>query len=167
MTKKQLLTYSAIMLLSSALISAITVASGIWYLKQSQTRQADADASPASGFDLAALFHEEPQYQGPQFHPLEKIVLSVKGNNQTHFVMLELAIETRDLEQISAINDYMPKIQNALLKLFATKHYNDLQQAGAVALLQDEVKHTLLTAFEDTYFVRHIDDVLLTKYVVQ
>ena len=167
MTKKQLFTYSAIMLLSSALISAATVAGGIWYLKQNQTSQSENGTASDSGFDLAALFHEEPQYQGPQFHPLEKIVLSVKGNNQTHFVMLELAIETRDLEQISAINDYMPKIQNALLKLFSNKHYNELQEAGAVEQLQDEVKNTLLTAFEETYFVNHIDDVLLTKYVVQ
>ncbi|MGU3845653.1 flagellar basal body-associated FliL family protein, partial [Vibrio diabolicus] len=40
-------------------------------------------------------------------------------------------------------------------------------QAGAIDILQNEVKQTLLLAFAKTDIVREIDDVLLTKYVVQ
>ncbi|MBJ4025610.1 flagellar basal body-associated FliL family protein, partial [Salmonella enterica subsp. enterica serovar Derby] len=47
------------------------------------------------------------------------------------------------------------------------KTFDQLQQAGAIDILQDEVKQTLLLAFAKTDIVREIDDVLLTKYVVQ
>ncbi|MCV5746315.1 flagellar basal body-associated FliL family protein, partial [Escherichia coli] len=65
------------------------------------------------------------------------------------------------------IDEYMPMVQNSLLKLFSDKTFDQLQQAGAIDILQDEVKQTLLLAFAKTDIVREIDDVLLTKYVVQ
>lgn len=159
------------MLLSSAIISASTVFGGILYL-QHTAKTETGDESLFSSFKMPAFFAEEEEEEeevskSPSFHPLEKIVLSIKGNNQTHFVMLELAIETRNPERMAAIDNYMPVIQNALLKLFADKHYNDLQEDGAIENLQSEVKSTLITAFNKTGLVQDIDDVLLTKYVVQ
>ncbi|NMV28211.1 flagellar basal body-associated FliL family protein, partial [Vibrio parahaemolyticus] len=116
---------------------------------------------------LSFLVTEQPTSKGPSFHPLDKVVLTVKGKKQTHFVMLELAIETRRPERIKEIDEYMPMVQNSLLKLFSDKTFDQLQQAGAIDILQDEVKQTLLLAFAKTDIVREIDDVLLTKYVVQ
>ncbi|EEX31793.1 flagellar biosynthesis protein FliL [Vibrio coralliilyticus ATCC BAA-450] len=81
--------------------------------------------------------------------------------------MLEVAIETRRPERIQNIDDYMPIVRNSLLKLFSDKTYEDLHQDGAVNLLQNQVKQTVLLAFEKTDILRDIDDVLLTKYVVQ
>lgn len=81
--------------------------------------------------------------------------------------MLELAIETRRLERIQQIDSYMPMIQNEMLKLFSDKTFDELQQTGAIDVLQGEVKETLLKAFEKTNLVHDIEDVLLTKYVVQ
>ncbi|MDD1781871.1 flagellar basal body-associated FliL family protein [Enterovibrio sp. ZSDZ35] len=166
MTKKQLLAVGGMMLLSSALVSVATLSGGIWYL-QHATQAKTSEDGLFSSFEIPDFFSKEEVRQGPSFHPLEKIVLSIKGNNQTHFVMLELAIETRSPERMTAIDNYMPVIQNALLKLFADKHYNDLQEEGAIENLQSEVKNTLITAFNKTDLVRDIDDVLLTKYVVQ
>ena len=81
--------------------------------------------------------------------------------------MLEVAVETRRPERIKDIDDYMPVVRNSLLKLFADKSFDDLQREGAIDDLQNEVKQTLLMAFAKTDIVRDIDDVLLTKYVVQ
>ncbi|KXF81077.1 flagellar basal body-associated FliL family protein [Enterovibrio coralii] len=166
MTKKQLLAITGIMFVSSAIVSAATVFGGVWYLQRA-TQSQPANEGLFSSFEMPTFFTEEEVSQGPSFHPLEKIVLSIKGNNQTHFVMLELAIETRYPERMTAIDNYMPVIQNALLKLFADMHYNDLQEEGAIDKLQSDVKNTLITAFNKTDLVRDIDDVLLTKYVVQ
>ncbi|MEF1260912.1 flagellar basal body-associated FliL family protein, partial [Vibrio harveyi] len=116
---------------------------------------------------LAFLAVEQPTSKGPSFHPLERVVLTIKGKKQTHFVMLELALETRRPERIKSIDDYMPMVQNSLLKLFSDKTFDELQQTGAIDTLQSEVKETLLLAFAKTDIVRDIDDVLLTKYVVQ
>ncbi|AVF73259.1 flagellar basal body-associated FliL family protein [Vibrio alginolyticus] len=166
MTKQQMIALFIAMIITSALVSAVTIIGGIWYLNK------HAQESPDSGSliedsPLSFLVTEQPTSKGPSFHPLDKVVLTVKGKKQTHFVMLELAIETRRPERIKEIDEYMPMVQNSLLKLFSDKTFDQLQQAGAIDILQDEVKQTLLLAFAKTDIVREIDDVLLTKYVVQ
>ncbi|HHX8465294.1 TPA: flagellar basal body-associated FliL family protein [Vibrio diabolicus] len=166
MTKQQMIALFIAMIITSALVSAVTIMGGIWYLNK------HAQESPDSGSliedsPLSFLVTEQPTSKGPSFHPLDKVVLTVKGKKQTHFVMLELAIETRRPERIKDIDEYMPMVQNSLLKLFSDKTFDELQQAGAIDILQDEVKQTLLLAFAKTDIVREIDDVLLTKYVVQ
>ncbi|EPM7908143.1 flagellar basal body-associated FliL family protein [Vibrio alginolyticus] len=166
MTKQQMIALFIAMIITSALVSAVTIMGGIWYLNK------HAQESPGSGSliedsPLSFLVTEQPTSKGPSFHPLDKVVLTVKGKKQTHFVMLELAIETRRPERIKEIDEYMPMVQNSLLKLFSDKTFDQLQQAGAIDILQDEVKQTLLLAFAKTDIVREIDDVLLTKYVVQ
>ncbi|MGR5456379.1 flagellar basal body-associated FliL family protein, partial [Vibrio alfacsensis] len=95
------------------------------------------------------------------------VVLSVRGKKQTHFVMIELAVETRRPDRLQNINDYMPIVRNAMLNLFSQKTYEDLHGEQALASLQDEVKNTVMMAFAKTEVIRDIDDVLLTKYVVQ
>ncbi len=166
MTKQQMIALFIAMIITSALVSAVTIMGGIWYLNK------HAQESPDSGSliedsPLSFLVTEQPTSKGPSFHPLDKVVLTVKGKKQTHFVMLELAIETRRPERIKEIDEYMPMVQNSLLKLFSDKTFDQLQQAGTIDILQDEVKQTLLLAFAKTDIVREIDDVLLTKYVVQ
>ncbi|ACY53853.1 flagellar basal body-associated FliL family protein [Vibrio diabolicus] len=166
MTKQQMIALFIAMIITSALVSAATIMGGIWYLNKHAQESPDSgsliDDSP-----LSFLVTEEPTSKGPSFHPLDKVVLTVKGKKQTHFVMLELAIETRRPERIKDIDEYMPMVQNSLLKLFSDKTFDELQQAGAIDILQNEVKQTLLLAFAKTDIVREIDDVLLTKYVVQ
>ncbi|HHF2914100.1 flagellar protein [Vibrio parahaemolyticus] len=166
MTKQQMIALFIAMIITSALVSAATIMGGIWYLNKHAQESPDSgsliDDSP-----LSFLVTEEPTSKGPSFHPLDKVVLTVKGKKQTHFVMLELAIETRRPERIKDIDEYMPMVQNSLLKLFSNKTFDELQQAGAIDILQNEVKQTLLLAFAKTDIVREIDDVLLTKYVVQ
>ncbi len=166
MTKQQMIALFIAMIITSALVSAATIMGGIWYLNKHAQESPDSgsliDDSP-----LSFLVTEEPTSKGPSFHPLDKVVLTVKGKKQTHFVMLELAIETRRPERIKDIDEYMPMVQNSLLKLFSDKTFDELQQAGAIDILQNEVKQTLLLAFAKTDIAREIDDVLLTKYVVQ
>ena len=117
MTKQQMIALFIAMIITSALVSAATIMGGIWYLNKHAQESPDSgsliDDSP-----LSFLVTEEPTSKGPSFHPLDKVVLTVKGKKQTHFVMLELAIETRRPERIKDIDEYMPMVQNSLLKLF-------------------------------------------------
>lgn len=165
MTKQQLIAIFFAMIITSALVSAATVVGGIWYLKQSDSQTDNNDLFANS--PLSFLTQPPAAALTPSFHELDKIVLSVKGKRQTHFVMLEVAIETRHPERIEAIDAYMPVVRNSLLKLFSDKTYDDLRQDGAVNQLQNQVKQTVLLALENTTIVSEIDDVLLTKYVVQ
>lgn len=165
MTKKQLTLIFIIMLVASILVSAATVFGGLWYMKQSSSNQSAEEW--LSDTPLSFLTEDNSAEKAPSYHSLEKVVLSVKGKQQNHFLMLELAVETRNPEKIANINDYMPVVENSLIKLFSDKTYEDLQADGAVDHLQREVKQTILTAFDKTPIIRNIDDVLLTKYVVQ
>ncbi|GAL25095.1 hypothetical protein JCM19239_5922 [Vibrio variabilis] len=54
-----------------------------------------------------------------------------------------------------------------MLNLFSQKRYEDLHGAEALEQLQQEVKASVLTAYADTQLKRDIDDVLLTKFVIQ
>ncbi|MGR5519716.1 flagellar basal body-associated FliL family protein [Vibrio sp. PNB22_4_2] len=169
MTKQQMIALFITMIITSALVSAATVVGGIWYLnKSSESSSSDSSVSALlEDSPLAFLISEQPTTKGPSFHPLDKVVLTIKGKKQTHFVMLELAVETRRPERIKDIDAYMPMVQNSLLKLFSDKTFDELQQAGAIDILQSEIKENLLLSFAKTDIVRDIDDVLLTKYVVQ
>lgn len=166
MTKQQMFAIFAAMILTSVLTSAATVGAGIWLLQKSPQESTNSE-SFLSHNPLTAFLNKEEAELSPSFHELEKIVLSVKGKRQTHFVMLEVAIETRRPEKIKNINDYMPVVRHSLLKLFSDKTYEDLRQDGAVFTLQNQIKQSVLLAFEHTAISREIDDVLLTKYVVQ
>lgn len=160
MTKKNIAFMFSTMLLTSVVVSAITFTGAIWYMKNHNS----VNLSDIVG---NLPFQEDARSEHPSFHSLDKLVLSVKGQRQTHFVMLELALETHQPERIKNIDNYMPVVRNSLLKLFSNKTYEQLQNQPTIDSLQEEVKETLLTAFADTHLARDIDDVLLTKYVVQ
>ncbi|MCF7480403.1 flagellar basal body-associated FliL family protein [Vibrio sp. J1-1] len=167
MSKKQLVAVIISVVIISALVSAGTLVGGVWYLNKSG--QSEETKGWLEDTPLAFLTekNEEEEEAKTSFHSLEKVVLSVKGKKQSHFVMLEVAIETRHLDRIKAIDDYMPVVRNSLLKLFSDKTYEALSEHGAVNQLQEEVKQSILLAFADTDIIHDIDDILLTKYVVQ
>lgn len=167
MSRKQLLAVIISVVITSVLVSAGTVVGTFWLLTNSgKNEEANTwfERSPLAFFSESEPQNEETK---PSFHPLEKVVLSVKGKKQSHFVMLEVAIETRQLERIKAIDNYMPIVRNSLLKLFSDKTYETLRKEGTVSQLQEEVKLSILEAFADTDIVSDIDDILLTKYVIQ
>ncbi|MCA0936729.1 flagellar basal body-associated FliL family protein [Vibrio alginolyticus] len=167
MSKKQLLAVVISVAITSVLVSAGTFIGGLWFLTHSS--QSEENKEWLEGTPLAFLTESTPASKETEssFHSLEKIVLSVKGKKQSHFVMLEVAIETRNPERIQAIDNYMPVVRNSLLKLFSDKTYEALREHGTVNQLQEEVKKSILLAFADNDIARDIDDVLLTKYVLQ
>ncbi|MDO6705495.1 flagellar basal body-associated protein FliL [Photobacterium sp. 1_MG-2023] len=156
-THRNLVLIIIIMLITSILVAAASVGGTLWYVKSYHGE---------GGGNLRLPF-SQPQNIDPIFHPLEKLVLSVKGERQTHFIMMELALETRRPEAIEGIDNYMPVVRNSLLKLFSNKTYEQLQNDRTIDELQDEVKSTLLEAFDKTRYAHAIDNVLLTKYVIQ
>lgn len=167
MSKKQLLAVVISVAITSVLVSAGTFIGGLWFLTHSN--QSGENKEWLEGTPLAFLTESTPASKETEssFHSLEKIVLSVKGKKQSHFVMLEVAIETRNPERMQAIDHYMPVVRNSLLKLFSDKTYEALREHGTVNQLQEEVKKSILLAFADNDIARDIDDVLLTKYVLQ
>ncbi|CAE6951897.1 Controls the rotational direction of flagella during chemotaxis [Vibrio sp. B1FLJ16] len=95
MSKKQLLAVVISVAITSVLVSAGTFIGGLWFLTHSN--QSGENKEWLEGTPLSFLTESTPASKETEssFHSLEKIVLSVKGKKQSHFVMLEVAIETR------------------------------------------------------------------------
>ncbi len=183
MKNTNILLLSSSILVTSLFSSALTIG-GVWYLLQTFPQYAPQSSGiqntnnqphidknqTNTNFSLSSFFSEENdsnQPKSPQFHTLEKLVFSVKGKRQNHLVMVRVALQTHNPELVSDIDNYMPIVQNELFKLFSEKKREDVEKSGAFSEIQQEIKDTLLTRFSHTTFVDHIDDVLLTKLVVQ
>ncbi|MGG5572647.1 flagellar basal body-associated FliL family protein [Vibrio diazotrophicus] len=165
MSKKQIITMFIMLLVTNMLVTGGIVFGGIMYLKSPNNGESNSwfAQSPLSFL----TYNSQEGAQAPSFRSLEKVVLSIKGEKQNHFLMLEIAVETRYPEAIENINDYMPVVHNSMIKLFSDKTYEDIQQDGIIDKLQNEVKQSVLSAFDKTDILHNIDDVLLTKFVVQ
>ncbi|WP_165312890.1 flagellar basal body-associated FliL family protein [Vibrio ziniensis] len=165
MSAKQFIPMFIMILLTNILVTGGIVFGGIMYLKSNSSSEPNGLLTKTP---LAFLVSKSNgQVQMPSFRSLEKVVLSIKGAKQNHFLMLEIAVETRYPEAIENINDYMPVVHNSMIKLFSDKTYEDIQQEGVIDQLQQEVKQSVLAAFDKTDILKNIDDVLLTKFVVQ
>ncbi|KJG31569.1 flagellar protein [Photobacterium angustum] len=161
MTNKKTLSNLFIILLISIIVAVATFSATLWYSQQNTS-------TPNIDSWITKVFQSEPEATAqPAFHPLDKVVVSVKGERQTHYVMIELAVQTHYPERIKQIDSYMPLVRNALLKMFSKKKYEELQNQQSIDQLQQEVKQTLTAAFANTTIARDIDDVLFTKYVIQ
>ncbi|EAR57279.1 LafF [Photobacterium sp. SKA34] len=161
MTNKKTFTNLLIILLISIIVAVVTFSATLWYSQQNKS-------SANTNTWFTTLFQSEPKATAqPAFHPLDKVIVSVKGERQSHYVMIELAVQTHYPERMKQIDSYMPLVRNALLKMFSKKKYEELQNQQSIDQLQQEVKQTLTAAFANTTFARDIDDVLFTKYVIQ
>ena len=147
MSKKKLFMIVLIMIGLSIFVSVLSIY-GTLQLKQSQ-------------------WFSSSNTNAPSYHSLDKVIISVKGKRQTHYVMMEIAIENNDPEKMKEIDNYMPVIRNTLLKMFSEKTYEQLQEESDIDKLQKELKSTLLQELSEQSFVSNIKNVLLTKYVIQ
>ena len=136
-----------------------------------------------AGLVFAALHYHQPwkvdsnlqlpkaeltaQAQGPiDYYPIDKQVISIKGErNRSHILMLEITIASRQAEKMEFLEASMPLIKNALLFQFGDLSYEDLVNNHNVTSLQGLVKDAVVRAAGDKQKV--IDDVFLTKYIIQ
>lgn len=159
MTKKQIAIMVVFAMLLSLVVFFATVMTTTWYVKQ--------DPAPDMLSMVTEVFLPKSNAsEQAHYYPLDKLVLNVKGNRKSHYVMLEMAIKTYQPDSIEQIDQYQPLIFNTMLQFFSNKNYQELQQQPLLAL-QQEVTATLKQAFVNTPIVADIDDVLFTKYVIQ
>lgn len=104
----------------------------------------------------------------PLFKPLDKFVISVDSPGGRHYLVLELALVTRDFDQYAQFDELNPALRNAAVELFSQRSYDETRAAlQNVNQLQDE----LLQKFRDTLIAFSyqpvLDKVLITKIVLQ
>lgn len=104
----------------------------------------------------------------PLFKPLDKFVISIDGDDTRHYLMLEMTLVTHSASQIDVLDDYMPVIRNTLVEYFSQR--NETQLSGElrnVDKLELDLKTQILNTLQNYGVHPTMDEVLITKYVVQ
>jgi len=102
-----------------------------------------------------------------EFYPLDKFVISVPGDDYPHYLLLEMAFKSSSEGVEKTIKKADPLIRNSLMKMFAKKHFNELNNSQQLESLQQEA-HLLLTAvLANNQYNIQIDEVLFTRMVIQ
>ncbi len=104
----------------------------------------------------------------PLFKPLEKFVISVDGDNTRRYLMLELTLVTHNQEQFASYDDYMPVIRNSLVQYFSPLNETQVsEELHHVDKLELDLQTRLSSTLQNYGFKPSLDEVLITKYVVQ
>ncbi|MGF1691445.1 flagellar basal body-associated FliL family protein [Photobacterium kagoshimensis] len=148
-----------LMIAAGVLTLAIAGGGGWWYLQQQKAVAVETAAIQA--LPATALVKK------PVFLPLNKFVMSVKGDDRLHYLMLELSIMSYSEDQLKVLEDYMPVIRNAVITQVSSKNYESLSEQGVIVVLQTELKEHLGKVMNEMNSSNGIDRILITKMVIQ
>ena len=120
----------------------------------------------------AAAHNEQPAQpevsKKPLFKPLEKFVISIDGDNSRHYLMLEMTLVTHSASQLENYDELMPVIRNSLVQYFSQRNESQLtEELRHIEHLQAELQERLISTLHNYGFQPALDEVLITKYVVQ
>lgn len=146
-------------LIGGGVVLICLAAGGWWYVQQQNV--AKIEAANIEKLPATALVKK------PVFLPLTKFVMSVKGDDRLHYLMLELSIMSYSEDQVKVLQDYMPVIRNAVITLVSSKDYETLSEQGVISVLQAELKEHLGKVMNEMNSSNGIDRILITKMVIQ
>ncbi|PSU32314.1 flagellar basal body-associated FliL family protein [Photobacterium lutimaris] len=101
------------------------------------------------------------------FMNLDKFVITIDGEERTHYLMLELALKTNSAKAHDQLIEFKPLARNVLLKMFSQSTFEELRQMNEIDRLQTEVLGQLRQAMAVNGYAYQIEDALFTKLVLQ
>lgn len=102
------------------------------------------------------------------FHPLGKFVISIPGDDVQHYMMMELALVSHDPRVPKESDELEPVIRNALMQYFSNRQYDQVRKdIQNIEPLQQALKGKILETVKRYGYQLSLDEVLLTKVVVQ
>ncbi|MGF1739290.1 flagellar basal body-associated FliL family protein [Photobacterium satsumensis] len=101
------------------------------------------------------------------FMNLDKFVITIDGEERTHYLMLELALKTNSSKAHDQLIEFKPLARNVLLKMFSQSTFEELRQMNEIDRLQTEVLGQLRLAMALNGYAHQIEEVLFTKLVLQ
>ncbi|MGI2258628.1 flagellar basal body-associated FliL family protein [Shewanella sp. GXUN23E] len=111
--------------------------------------------------------HPKAATAAANFYPLERFIISVPGEEYQHYVLLELALKSSSANAKHLLSQADPLVRNSLMKMFAGKQVQELNQPDNLEQLQTEAKGLLTQVLKENQFAVQIDDVLFTRLVIQ
>ncbi|MCQ1057443.1 flagellar basal body-associated FliL family protein [Photobacterium sp. ZSDE20] len=101
------------------------------------------------------------------FMNLDKFVITIDGEERTHYLMLELALKTNSAKAHDQLVEFKPLARNVLLKMFSQSTFEELRQMNEIERLQTEVLGQLRQAMAVNGYAYQIEEALFTKLVLQ
>ena len=114
-----------------------------------------------------SVFSSSDNTQRAHFMNLDKFVITIDGEERTHYLMLELALKTSSTKAHDKLIEYKPLARNVLLKMFSQSTFEELRQMDEIERMQTEVLGQLRQAMALNGYAYQIDEVLFTKLVLQ
>ncbi|PSW04769.1 hypothetical protein C9J01_27785 [Photobacterium rosenbergii] len=114
-----------------------------------------------------SIFARADKANRAHFMNLDKFVISVDGEERTHYLMLELALKTNSLQAHDELIEFKPLARNVLLKMFSQSTYEDLRKMNEIDSLQQQVMGQLRQVLAINGYNHQIEEVLFTKLVLQ
>jgi flagellar FliL protein len=142
------------------LVIALAGAGGWWYFQQQAK-------SLAMAVEVKPQVPVAARVNKPVFLELKKFVVSVPGDDRLHYLMMEMSVMSYNQDELDKLQDYLPVIRNAVITLLSKQHYNDLTQLGVMEPLQIALRDKLRRVMNDMASSNGIDQVLITKMVIQ
>ena len=104
----------------------------------------------------------------PLFKPMERFVISLEGGSEPHYLVLELALVTHNPQQLETLNELTPLIRNAMVQYFSHRSHDAVKtELQNISALQTSLFGKLVTTLQGYGYQPYLDEVLITKVLVQ
>jgi len=109
----------------------------------------------------------EQQPNAAKFYPLDKFVISVQGDEYTHYLLLEMALKSRSTNVAATLEAADALLKNALMKMFSRKPFNELNNSEQLESLQKESLVLLSGVLTDNNYPIELEEILFTRMIIQ
>ncbi|MBR7629019.1 lateral flagellar basal body-associated protein LafF [Aeromonas popoffii] len=104
----------------------------------------------------------------PLFKPMDRFVISLEGGAEPRYLVLEVALVTHNPVQLNTFNELTPLIRNAMVQYFSHRTHDDVKkELQNITALQSSLLGKLVTTLQGYGYKTYLDEVLITKVLVQ
>lgn len=96
-----------------------------------------------------------------------EFVVNFRGKTRAKFLMIEMVVATHDEEILTILSDHDPEVRNSLLMLLAEQDSEVLKTAEGKQALRDGALARLDKIVGRHYRTERIEDVFITRLVMQ
>ncbi|MBL1378841.1 flagellar basal body-associated FliL family protein [Zobellella iuensis] len=104
----------------------------------------------------------------PRFKQLDQFVIGLPGSGRNHYMVLELALMSRQAEQLQLWEGVLPALRNTTLGYFSGFDHERVQgQLQDMGQFEQELQTALNQRLQSYGYAPSVEGVLITKLVIQ
>ena len=123
----------------------------------------DEPVAGAAQPEVEAALPEEILYYNVQ----PEFVVNFQGKTRMKFMMIEMSVATRDQEVLTVLSDHDPELRNSLLMLLSEQDSEVLKTVEGKKALQQSAMERIDEVVGKYHRSERIEDVLITRLVMQ